>query len=82
MKLDPYSLTPRTFKSFIITLEQEVTYNLLANDVVRATGQFLFGGDMLAKFSDRCPNTVVESNTLPKTEVQVRSSAKFATFRF
>lgn len=73
LKVDPYSMTPRTFKGFIVTLEQHITYNLLANDIVRNTGQFHFGEDMLAKFSDKCPNTVVESNSLPKTEVHVRN---------
>ncbi|XP_072941725.1 spondin-1 [Epargyreus clarus] len=37
----------------------------------RAQGHFQLFADTLSKFHDECTNTVVEADTLPKTEVQV-----------
>lgn len=71
LKLDPFSMTHRTFKSFIITLEQDISFAMIDQHINYAIGHFEFGEDSLAKFSRRCPNTVIETNSVPKTEVQI-----------
>lgn len=42
-------------------------------------GNFQLFGDALTKFSDKCPNVVTHTSSMPKTEIQVRIS--FKTFR-
>lgn len=39
-----------------------------------ALGQlgFEYDTEMLARFSSTCPNTVIDSSTVPKTEIEVR----------
>lgn len=58
-----------TFKKFTITSEP-------ANNVILdvPTGHFEIeeGYEIFSKFSTNCPNTVIESNLVPKTQISVR----------
>lgn len=38
-------------------------------------GEFQLMGDTIVKFSERCPNLVTHTSSIPKTEVQVRWTA-------
>lgn len=38
-------------------------------------GQFILMGDTLTKFSDRCPNIVTHTNSISKSDIQVRWQA-------
>ncbi|CAH0561042.1 unnamed protein product [Brassicogethes aeneus] len=72
LKSNPLSRSLRSFKSFMITLESEKAENFADDvNVNQAVGHFEFGNDMLSMFSSVCPNTVLESNALLKTEVQL-----------
>lgn len=64
------------FTHFIITAEAVSKDNRIVFGGPKRVGRFMLFSDSLTKFSDRCVNTVVEADDLPKTEVQVRESHK------
>lgn len=47
------------------------------NDAVRNdnVGMFQLMGDTMSKFSERCPNVVTHTSSIPKSEIQVRWTA-------
>ncbi|KAI9582876.1 spondin-1 [Glossina fuscipes] len=59
------------FTHFTITAEAHVGARRPVPATPKRVGRFQLFSDGLAKFSDRCVNTVSEADDLPKTEVQV-----------
>lgn len=57
-----------TFKKFTITAE---TANNVILDVPTGHFEIEQGSEIFSKFSTNCPNTVIESNLVPKTEISV-----------
>lgn len=68
---------PHKFSGFLLVAEQEG----LVEDGIGgvglpppgAAGSFALYGDALTKFSDRCPNAVTQTSSMPKSEIQVTS---------
>ncbi|XP_059608919.1 spondin-1-like [Phlebotomus argentipes] len=59
------------FSGFMLAVEKE-TYDPL-RDIggIGSAGLFQLQGDTLAKFSDKCPNVVTQTSSLPKSDIQV-----------
>ncbi|XP_026469503.1 spondin-1-like [Ctenocephalides felis] len=70
---------PHKFSGFLLVAEQEG----LVEDGIGgvglpppgAAGSFALYGDALTKFSDRCPNAVTQTSSMPKSEIQVMWTA-------
>lgn len=66
---------PHKFSGFLLTAEQDG----LVEDGIGgvglpppgAAGSFALYGDALTKFSDKCPNAVTQTSSMPKSEIQV-----------
>jgi hypothetical protein len=58
------------FTHFVITAEAVTKDNRITFGGPKRVGRFMLFSDSLTKFSDRCVNTVVEADDLPKSEVQ------------
>lgn len=59
------------FTHFTITAEASTGTRRKEAASPKRVGRFQLFSDLLTKFSDRCVNTIVEADDLPKTEVQV-----------
>lgn len=59
------------FKDFLLLIEHEQSEKSV--DAVKnpSVGTLQLYGDMLTKFSEKCRNGVVQTNSLPKSEIQV-----------
>uniref|UniRef100_A0A6B2EI24 Spondin-1 n=1 Tax=Phlebotomus kandelakii TaxID=1109342 RepID=A0A6B2EI24_9DIPT len=59
------------FSGFMLAVEKEI-YDP-AKDIggIGSAGLFQLQGDTLAKFSDKCPNIVTHTSSLPKSDIQV-----------
>nr|XP_023018080.1 spondin-1-like [Leptinotarsa decemlineata] len=71
LQVNPTVTVQKAFKRFILNLESEK--DSTATNQYHPTGQFEFeyGSAVLAKFSERCPNTVIENSKLPKSKIQL-----------
>ncbi|XP_059486805.1 spondin-1-like isoform X2 [Neocloeon triangulifer] len=58
---------PQKFTGFMLSVEP--LSNGAAADT--AVGHFQLFGDALTKFSEKCPNTVSQTSSMPKSEIQV-----------
>ncbi|CAB3377734.1 Hypothetical predicted protein [Cloeon dipterum] len=58
---------PQKFTGFMLSVEP------LSNgaSIDTAVGHFQLFGDALTKFSEKCPNTVSQTSSMPKSEIQV-----------
>lgn len=49
---------------------------LAAGGGAKLTGSYALLGDVLTRFSDHCTNTVTQTSTVPKAEIQVDRTRK------
>lgn len=61
---------PQKFTGFMLTVEP-LDGSVAPRGGDSAVGNFQLFGDALTKFSERCPNTVTQTSSMPKSEVQV-----------
>lgn len=59
------------FKDFLLLIEHEASEKTVADIRNPSLGTLQLFGDMLTKFSEKCRNGVVQTNSLPKSEIQV-----------
>ncbi|XP_017772069.1 PREDICTED: spondin-1 isoform X2 [Nicrophorus vespilloides] len=59
------------FKDFLLLVEHEPSEKILGEVHNPSVGTLQLLGDMLMKFSEKCRNAVMQTNSLPKSEVQV-----------
>lgn len=69
------TLEQHKFKDFLLVIESEqqelAGHAVRGPGIIPSVGHFTLLGDALTKFSDVCPNAVSQTNSLPKTEIQV-----------
>lgn len=58
------------FKEFLLVVEQEDSERTIG-DSIPGSGILQVFGDSLTKNSDRCPNSIEQTNSVPKSEIQV-----------
>ncbi|XP_066154323.1 spondin-1-like [Euwallacea fornicatus] len=68
IKADFYNRPGSKFTQFILTLDSKPD---LDQEVTRQTGNFKLGLDSLSQFSHKCVNTVIETNTQPKSQISL-----------
>ncbi|XP_055693331.1 spondin-1 [Lutzomyia longipalpis] len=59
------------FSGFMLTVEKETFDPIRDIGGIGIAGHFQLLGDTLAKFSDKCPNVVTHTSSLPKSDIQV-----------
>ncbi|XP_025832905.1 spondin-1 isoform X2 [Agrilus planipennis] len=59
------------FTEFLLTVENENGEVTFPDATSSSVGKLDLGDDVLLKFSDKCPNAIMQTNDLPKTEVKV-----------
>ena len=62
---------PHKFAGFFLAAEREMM-DFRDNAAVASVGNFHLFGDALTKFSEKCPNVVTHTSSLPKSEIQVK----------
>jgi spondin-1 len=58
---------PQKFTGFMLSVEPLSNGASIDTNV----GNFQLFGDALTKFSEKCPNTVSQTSSMPKSEIQV-----------
>lgn len=65
--------TQHKFKDFLLLVEHEVSEKTVFGEQPHnpSVGSLQLYGDMLTKFSEKCRNAVIQTNSLPKSEIQI-----------
>jgi hypothetical protein len=69
---------PQKFTGFMLAVEPLDGMAAARGGGESAVGNFQLFGDALTKFSERCPNTVTQTSSMPKSEIQVLWTAPSA----
>ncbi|XP_022237771.1 spondin-1-like isoform X2 [Limulus polyphemus] len=59
------------FMGFMLVVQKSVNLTSTNQTVTPEVGYFQLFGDALSTFSEDCPNTIVQTSSIPKSEVQV-----------
>ena len=77
---DKTQFTEKQFTEFLLVVENsplrssedgDVAINPLGSSFLGRTGSFQLLGDVLTRFSDHCTNTVTQTSSVAKSEIQV-----------